>query len=258
MDQPYDTRKLIVVRKLTRTISDVLRGQMKEYVTTLAPLLRPKAVLGDYVQSSTKETAKNADKAFKDLQSLFATVAAAKPFNLNPELKPPIEIISTALEMTPKEYKHMAKTERETKAVFVTSPLKWALTYSGFSHGRLRDMLAYRDRDMDAVRQHLLHHLGMHTVVSKQTGVAEILKALHFPVMSEQAPEFGQMPVTYITSSVSTVLPPDDVIIESTEISGSDAFEEVVDLQDIVQMTNPLKDKLTELATSYGEDLLPQ
>lgn len=258
MEERYDTQKLLVLRKLTRAISELLRGQMKEYLTTLAPLLRPKVVLGDYVQSSTKETARGADRAFKDLQSLYETVAPSKPFNLPPDLNPPIEIINTALEMTPMEYTHAANTERENKTVTITSPLKWVLTYSGFAQGQLKEMLKHRDRNTDKLRQHLLHHLVMHTVITKQPGVTSILDALHFPIITEQVQEFGQMPVTYISSTISTNRPPDEVIIESTEISGMDAFEEIVNLNDVVQMHNPLKDQLIELVRTYGADLLPQ
>lgn len=257
MDEGFDTQKLLILRKLTRAISDLLREQMRDYLTTLAPLLRPRAVLGDYVQSNTRETAKNADAAFKDLQSIYEKIASAPTFRLPMELKPPVEIVSTALEMTPVEYKHVARTDRESKTVTITSPLKWVLTYSGFNQARLTEMMAHRNRDGDEVRQHLLHSLVMHIVASKQTGVTRILDALQFPIKTEFLPELGEMPVTYVSSAISTIRPPDNVIIESTEISGMDVFEEVVNLADIVQMKNPLKDNLVELVRGYGEDLLP-
>ena len=98
----------------------------------------------------------------------------------------------------------------------------------------------------------------MHAVASKQTGVIQILDALHFPISSERSPTFGDLPVTYISSSISTIRPPDDVIIESTEISAMNAFEEVINLDDIVKMRDPLKERLIELVKSHGEDLLPQ
>ena len=258
MDESFGTEKLLVLRKLTRAVSDLLREQMRNYLTTLAPLLRPKTVLGDYVQSSTKETARNAAQAFKDLQSLYERIAAAPPFKLATELKPPVEIISTALEMTPIEYIYTAQTDRESKTVTITSPLKWVLTYSGFNQGRLKEMIARRDRNSDEVRQYLLHHLIMHLVVSKQTGVTQILDALQFPLGTEYSPDLGELPVTYVASTIQTLRPPDNVIIESTEISGMDVFEEVINLGDIARMTNPLKDKLIQLVRSYGEDLLPQ
>ncbi len=258
MEERYDIQKLLVLRKLTRAIADALRGQMKGYLSTLAPLLRPRTVLGDYVQTSTKETTRGADKAFKELQGLYEAVASSKPFNLSPELKPPVEIVSTALEMTPMEYVHTAKTERESKSVTVTSPLKWALSYQGFPPARLKHLLAVRNRNHDEVKELILHYLVMHVVVSNQSGVTQILEALQFPLTSDRSPEFGGLPITYISSSVSTIRPPDDVIIESTEISGRDAFEEIVNVSDIVKMRDPHKEQLVELVKSHDESLLSQ
>jgi hypothetical protein len=60
-----------------------------------------------------------------------------------------------------------------------------------------------------------------------------------------------------VTSTVSTVLPPDEVIIERTEISGMDAFEEVVTVEDIVGMKDPLRELLLEPVKKHAEKLLP-
>lgn len=252
-----NTQQLLQLRKLTRAISDLLRGQLKDYLTTLSPLLRPRVVLGDYVQSSTKENVRGADKAFKDLQSLFESVAGGKPYNLSKELKPPVEVIGSTLEMIPMEYSYVATTERETKTVTVTSPLKWVLFYSGFNLSRLRTMVADRNRSDGEVRESVLHHLVLHTVIARQTGVAQILESLQFPIRSERIPEFGDLPVTVISSTLSTVRPSDEVIIESTEISGMNAFEELIDVGDIGKMGNALKDHLLNLVRTHSSDLLP-
>lgn len=258
MDESFNTQKLLVLRKLTRAVADLLREQMREYLTTLAPLLRPKAVLGDYVQGSAKESSKSPDQAFKELQGLYEKIASAPHFRLPPELKPPLEIINTSLEMTPMEYKYTAQVNGTSKTVTITSPLKWALNYSGFGQARLKEMLSRRDRNSDELRQYLVHYLVMHIVVSKQSGVGHILKTLQFPLITEHSPEFGELPITHIASSISTLRPPDQIIIESTEISGMDVFEEVVNLQDIREMKNPLQEQLTELIKSHGPNLLSQ
>jgi hypothetical protein len=257
MDDGYDIQRLLTLRKLTRALADLLRAQMKEYISTLAPLLRPKTVLGDYVQTSTKESTRGGDKAFKELQSMYEAVAGSKPFSLDPELKPPIEIINTGLEMTPMEYLHTAKTEHESKTVTVTSPLKWALTYSGFAPAQLRELLSRRHRDSAALKDAVVHCLVIR-LVANQPGLMKVMEALHFPLGSETLPEFGSLPITHISSSVSTIRPPDHVIIESTEIAGRDAFEEIVNLDDVVKMRDPLKEQLIELIKTYGEHLLPQ
>lgn len=258
MEEHFNTQRLLIFRKLTRAVADLLRGQMKEHLSTLAPLFRPKIVLGDYIEGSAKEAVTGADKAFRELQSLYDSVSAAKPFNLSKELRPPIQISSSALDITPMEYTYTAKTERDSKTVTITSPLKWALNYSGFTPDRFKDLIADRNRSTAELQRYILHYLVMHAVVSQQTGVAQILDALNFRLSSEQVPEFGGLPVTYISSSVSTIRPPDDVIIENTEISGMNAFEEVVNVDDIASMPHALKDRLIQLVKSHGDDLLPQ
>jgi hypothetical protein len=267
MENGYSIKKLLVLRKLTRAVADLLHGQMREYLATLTPLLRPRAVLGHLVEGGGKETVHGADKALAELQTLYETLSASKPFNLRKELKQPLEIAGTTLETTPLEYAYVAQAEGTTKTVTITSPLTWVLSYAGLAPGRViqvgftpkrfREVLAERGLSKDELQQFLVHYLVMHVVATRQVGVAKILDALHFPLGARTAAEFGTLPLTTIASAITTVRPPDGVIIESTEISGTSAFEEVVNLDEIARLDDPLKRRLIELVRSHGEDLLP-
>ena len=154
--------------------------------------------------------------------------------------------------MTPVEYTHIATSRNENKTVIVTSPLKWALTYGGFGPGHFREILNSGNRASDDLQQFVLHYLMMHSVVTKQPGLAKILRALHFPLSVQQSPEFGDLPLTYVSASISTVRPPDEVLIESTEVSGMNAFEEIVQLEDVEKLHDPLKEQL--LAITKGHE----
>ena len=55
MDDPFTTKRLLALRKLTRAIAELVRGQLKDYLSTLTPLLRPRHVLGEYVQRGVKQ-----------------------------------------------------------------------------------------------------------------------------------------------------------------------------------------------------------
>ena len=46
-------------------------------------------------------------------------------------------------------------------------------------------------------------------------------------------PEFGPLPITRIGVAISTKRPSDDVILQSAELTGMDAFEEVVNVEDL-------------------------
>jgi hypothetical protein len=98
----------------------------------------------------------------------------------------------------------------------------------------------------------VLHYLAMNVVISAQPGLGQLMETLRFPIGSTQLPGFGNLPVTYISSAVSTTLPPDAVVIESTELSGKDAFEEVVNVQDIETLRDPLKERLMEVVQRGG------
>src|SRR3712207_2407488 len=200
MEEGYSVQRLLALRKLTVAVSKLLSEQLRDYLTTLAPLLRPKAVLGDYVSGGAKEYVRaGADAAFKELQSLYAQVAGAKPFNLPPELKPPVEIISTALEFTPLEYEHVARDGDESKSVLVTSPLTWSFNYAGFTLSRLKELVADKNRAGHELKECVLHCLVMHVIRSKQPGVTRILETLRFPVRTGQHdPALGQLPITHL------------------------------------------------------------
>jgi len=233
-------------------MADLLRGQMKEYLSTLAPLFHPRVVLSSYVEGPAYDVSRIGEKAFKELQELYQVIAQSRQYRLPLEFSTPLEVINPQLEMTPVEYTHVAKGRDESKKVVVTSPLKWALTYAGFGPTRLKTLMSEPRRTSDELQQFVLHYLMMHTVVSKQTGLARILDALRFPLITERSEEVGDLPLTYIASSISTIRLPDDVIIESTEISGMDAVEEIVNIPDIAKLGDPLKERLTEMLQNSG------
>src|SRR5574338_681235 len=131
MDGRDGMQSLLVRRKLTRAIADIVRAQMTEHLATLAPLLRPKMVLGDYVEDGSKESTRRSEKAFKDLQALYESVASTKPFNLPRELSLPIRLSgSSGLEITPVDTAYPIQFGSDLRTIMVRSPLTWTLTYS--------------------------------------------------------------------------------------------------------------------------------
>lgn len=254
-DPRYGTKQLLALRKLTRAASDLLRGQLREHLATLAPLFRPRMVLGDHVKPAGKETIKGADAAFKALQTLHETMAAARPFGLPRELLSPLEPLAVGLEFAPVEYSHPAKNDGQAKNVTITTPLRWVLSYSGHGPKRLRELLADPDRAGNELGQTVLHILVLHLAVTHQLGLCTLFEALRLPLSHAKLPGLGELPITFLSAMLPTVRPPDEVIIESTEISGMDVFEEVVDLDELLRLRDPLREQLLELARTHGVEL---
>jgi hypothetical protein len=266
-DDRFSTKRLLALRKLTRSVADLLRERATQYVTTLTPLLRPRVALGDPGDAGTKEPLQVADKTFKELQALYEQVAASAPFNLRRDLKPPLDVVSWNVELWPVEYSHAAQGDGGSgKTVRIVSPLKWVIGFSGITRGdmtrtnfsprRLRELLADRSRDAEELRQLVLHYLVMSLALSRAPGLSKLMADLHFTLGSEKFPDFGPLPVPCIRSVIQTLRPPDDVLIEHTEIAGTDTFEEVVNTDDIAALRDPVRDRLLELTKVAGIELV--
>jgi hypothetical protein len=255
MDGRDSTQSLLVLRKLTRAIADVVRLQMTDYLATLAPLLRPKMVLGDHVEDGTKESTRRSDKAFKDLQTLYDSIAGTKPFNLPRELSLPIRLVGSGLEITPVDTALQIKSGSDTRTIMVRSPLAWTLTYSGYPPTRLPELLKVKLQIGEELQQLVVSYLLMHVVVTNSPGLVNVFDALHFPITSTTVPEFGPLPITRVGVAVSTTRPSEDVILQSAELTGVDAFEEVVNVNDISKLRDPLKHRLLEIARTHVPEL---
>src|SRR5262245_39176534 len=229
----YTIQRLLVLRKLTRAVADLVRNQLKEHLAAIAPLLRPKSVFGDHIQGGNRETVQGQDKAIQELQSAYRAIAGTKQFNLAKELKTPLELLSTTPELSATVYRYEVKSDQETKVIRVTSPLKWVLNYAGFGPQRLQDALANQAGAVgDELQQCILQFLVMHITASRQPAITPLFSALRHPLSFGRLDEFGELPITSVSAPISTIRPPDQVIIESTEISGMPVFEEIVNIDD--------------------------
>jgi hypothetical protein len=251
-DEPFSTKRILLLRKLTRAISTFLTNQLREYLDALGPQLRPRSVLGDYVES-VKETVKGSEAAFKDVQIMYEKVGGPKKFHFAQELEKPLELNSSAVEIAPVEYAHVAKLGADSKTILITSPLRWAVNYEGYSIKRFEKVRADTTQtDSREIFEFYIHYIVLHVVLSHQPRVMKLLDTLHFSIGPGNRPELGGLPLTYISSKVSTIRPPDEVIIESTEVSGVNVFEEVVSVADLTKLSDPVRDKLLELMQQSG------
>jgi hypothetical protein len=256
MNERDGIQSLLVHRKLTRAITDAVRVQMTEYLKALAPLLRPKAVLGDYVQGGAKEPSRKSDRAFADLQALYETVASARPFNLPRELSAPLTLNSTGLEITPLDYYHTAQDGADSRKIKVRSPLTWVLTYSEFPPTRLQELLDAKARSIEELQRFVLNYLVLHVATRHEPSLMQVFEALHFPLTTSKVPQFGELPITRIGISIGTERPSDALMIQSAELTGMDVFEEIVKVADIAALSDPVKGRLLQIAREQTPELV--
>jgi hypothetical protein len=254
MTEQYGTKRMLTLRKLTRAAAEILGSQLKDYLSAVAPLLHPKLVLGDYI-SGVKETARGADAIYREIDSLYQEASRHKPFSLTRELAPPLEIAGSSVEITPLEYVHTVGQGAQQKKVIVTSPLRWVLSYAGFGLDRLRPLVTSQSPSSEELHKFVLHYVALQAMASRQKPIENVFRALRYSIQMEKLPDFGKLPLVCISAPISTVRPPDDVIIETTELSGTDAFEEVINLEVLAALKDPLKETLVDLAKSHGEKI---
>lgn len=249
-------QQLLLLRKVTRAMADALRTQLKDYLSSLAPLIRPKLFFGDFVAGPSRESPNFADKAFQELQTHYQSFALTKPYQCPKDLKTPLDVVSSPLEIAALEYTYEARSETEKKTIAVTAPLKWVLSLPDCSLGRLSELLSEKQPSVDSLQRYCVHYAVLSYVLKRQPGFGRILDALRFPISIQQLPEFGLLPIPVISAPISTIRPPDAVIIENTEISGANAFEEVVNLDDLRGLRDPLGEQLLGIAQGIKPDLL--
>ena len=239
-------QSLLLRRKLTRTISDFVRSELTQHLATLTPLFQPHTLLGDRIQGGHTESIRRAEQVFKDLQTAYDGIAPARPFSLRRELTPPFEFPRASIEITPVEYVHVIGTGSETKKITVRCPLTWTLSYSGYAPSRLPELLDPRVRG-EQLQKFILSYLFMQQIVTNQRGLLPIFEALHFSLVTIKLPQFGDLPITRIASSITTMRPSDTVVLESAELTGMDAFEEIANVDDIARLPDAAKERLLEI-----------
>jgi hypothetical protein len=250
MDSGFDLNRLLKLRALTTALADYLERTAREHLASLSALLQPRALLGDLVRFE-KAAVKGQDEAFRDLLKLYQPIASAAAINVQPDLKPPLDVHASAIDIVRASYTYTP--EGSPKPLTVVTPLKWVVVYKDLSPSRLRDLVANHKRSGgNELQSCILHYLVMHLLAERRPGVAPILEALRFPVSSVPNVAFAGLPFVYLTSPISTMRAPDPVIVQSTLISGASTFEEVVDLSDVNRLRDPLSEQILAIVREHG------
>jgi hypothetical protein len=248
--------RLFELHKLTKELSRYCHRELTGYLETMAPLLRPRRVFGDLVEGSGREPVVGAERNFADLEGLYNSIAQ-KRFDLRPELARPIESISTNMQLSAWEYTHEVKAEGGRQSIHVTSPLVWVLGYSTpYSLDMLRQVMTGRHKRDDAsVRAFVLRACVLKQVFEKIPALSNILGGLRYRVESRRSPELGELPLITISAPVSTMRPSDDMMINAAGLAGGTHFTEVIDLDTVRDIRDPVRESVGRILKDFGEHL---
>jgi hypothetical protein len=242
-----DLGQMAPLRNVSQKISQFLHKQLVTYLTTLTPLFAPRRILGEFMHSAFEGKVPGADKNIAELQEQYKKLCG-KPFELPSTLSTPLPTIRNQLDIYPWEYTYQGDQEA-AHPITITSPVKWVLSYtSGYNLSRLRAARYGRETPRtEEIRQFIIHVLTMNLLIAQSPGIRQIMDALRFPVSVEVSPELGELPLVVIHAAVSAFRPQDELIQTVIQLSGTPAFEEIIDSDAIETLEDPYKHKIIAL-----------
>ncbi len=233
------------LRAKTEAVARSLRDHVTSCIETLRPLLAPGGLLGEHVRSGTRDDADHGDKAFEELKQRFAKYAG-KPYSLPKELKIDPISVEGRLELHPWEYSHTLSDPAGDKTITMTCPLRWILVYrSGYNPSELRKLLlAQENRRAEDVRQFLTSAIALDMILTERPKIVQLLTELRYEVRVETAPGFASLPLVTVNACLPSFRPADDLIRTATQFSGVSAFIELLDLDAISRIKDPMKERI--------------
>jgi hypothetical protein len=243
-----DNQEFFRLRQGTEKIAAALIRRLTGHLDILSPLFLPRKLLGTYVKSAVAEDVPVSDKAFADLQERYAAVCE-KPFGLPRKLQPPLPALSSQVDVTLFQYP-LVLAGSDNKPVSITSPTRWVLSFrSECPMPRLRAMVAGKEpRQPDDMRQSLIAHIAPVVFLKHYPAVGQLLEDLRYGVEVRELVDLGGLPVVMLTAPIETFLPPDDFILQITQLSGISAFQELVGTEAVENVADPYRDALLNLA----------
>jgi hypothetical protein len=96
------------------------------------------------------------------------------------------------------------------------------------------------------MKQALIDHLTIVVFLRRFPALTQLFEDLRYEVETKKLSDLGGLPVVILKAPIETFLPPDDFIQQVTQLSGIPAFQEIVDLEAVESLPDPLKESLTD------------
>jgi hypothetical protein len=239
--------EVIEMRRKTEAVSKYLHERLIGYIETLRPLFVPDRYIGKL--AGGKFDVQGSDRALGEIQHTYREFTA-KPFDLSLEFDPHwLSLVGSRLDLQRWAYTHRIQTNGETKAITITSPSRWILTYrSTFTVAEMADAIGSKERaPIELRRQFVVNSLVMQLAVTRNPGLGPLMDGLHYRLQSEVFPGLSKLPIVTLTSPLPSFRPSDDLILEATGFSGVPAFIELLDLEAIRELRDPLREQIDQL-----------
>jgi hypothetical protein len=208
------------------------------------------------MEGTGKEVSPTGDRNFADLSALYGRVAV-RPFDLRPELRTPLESVPTHFQFDEWEYTQAVETSRGWQSIRVTTPLTWVFSFSSsYSFSALRGVVTGNgQRDAEALRSYVLRACLMHELFSKIPALPDLLAGLRYKMELRTSPQLGNLPLVTISAPFKTLRPADNVVAMASGLAGGDSFAEVLDLESVRALSDPLRDETFKILRQHNVEI---
>ncbi len=243
--RPVTFERLPELRGKTEAVSTLLRDHLVAHLETLRPILAPERLLG---RGAGRPDTPVADRAIAQLQQAYRAFTA-RPFDLPAELDQYwLTLVGNKIALYPWEYTHPIGDGRDARAITMTSPVRWVVTFtSGYTLSQFRQAIAgSTERQPEQLRQFVVNALVMQLVFAHTPGLGPLLADLRYDVHTQTADDLPKLPLTTIASGIGSFRPADDLIRAATNFSGVPAFIELIDVDGLPALQDPLRARIEE------------
>jgi len=239
-----DNEEFIQLRRNTEKIAEILFKRLKGHLNILKPLFNPVKLLGAYLKSANMDDVPGSDKAFAKLQEQYAAICE-KPFGLPKKLQTPLAPISKQLTAVPFKYTLFMGGNKD-KATSIVAATRWVLSFqSECPYNRLKAMVTGEEtRQADDLKQALVEHLTIANLIENSKELIQLLSDLRYEMEILKLEDLGGLPVVILKAPIKSFLPSNEFMLNVTQLSGIPAFQELVDLNALENMPDPLKEVL--------------
>lgn len=244
-----NTAEIIANRRVTRKISMALEKRLAVYLSCISGCFSPVNLLGKYINGQSKATIVNDDLAFSTLQDHYTKVASETPFSIKKELSAPIDVYSYTPNIFKYTYDRVIQDEGGERQSFnIQSSNRWILGYSGFDLNEFRDQVQHRKVIQgNRLEDFILHYLLIYQVMESNPHLKLLLEDLNIEVETLRLEGLGEIPFLMLTAQMDSFLPNDEIILEVSGISGTNQFEELIDIHSVENQPSRLKQLVQEL-----------
>jgi hypothetical protein len=243
---PLTFEGLPQLRAKTEVVSKYLQDQLTTHLETLRPILSPERLFGKSVGSKTDTPL--ADRALAQLQQSYRPFVA-RPFDLPAEFDPYwLSLVGNRITLYPWEYSYEASNGRQSRSITMTSPVRWVVSFmSGYTLSQFRQaVIGKGERRPEHIRQFVVNALMIQLMFTHTPGLGPLFADLRYHVETRSTPDLPKLPLTTVTSGLPSFRPSDDLILAATNFSGVPAFIELIDIEALLQLQDPLRARIEE------------